>query len=106
MPRPRYFSLLVQFTSGMVIRFSRVYLHREPGFRRFFAIVLLFRGAMCLLTLADNLDLLFVGWECVGLASFLLIAFYHERRQATRNALKIVLDLPDRGRGDALGRLP
>lgn len=83
------FLFLVQFTSGMVIRFSRVYLHREPGFSRFFAIVLMFRGAMCLLTLADNLDLLFVGWEMVGLASFLLIAFYHERRQSVRNALKV-----------------
>lgn len=82
------FLVLVQFTSGMVIRFSRIYLHREPGFGRFFAIVLMFRGAMCLLTLAGNLDLLFVGWEMVGLASFLLIAFYHERPQSVRNALK------------------
>lgn len=88
-PAAAVFLLLVQFTSGMVIRFSRTYMHREPGFRRFFAVVLMFRGAMCLLTLADNLDLLFVGWELVGLASFLLIAFYFERRQAVRNALKI-----------------
>jgi NADH:ubiquinone oxidoreductase subunit 5 (subunit L)/multisubunit Na+/H+ antiporter MnhA subunit len=82
------FLVLVQFTTGMVLRFSRFYLHREPGFRRFFAIVLMFQSAMCALTLADNLDLMFAGWEMVGCASFLLIAFYWERQSAVRNALK------------------
>jgi NADH:ubiquinone oxidoreductase subunit 5 (subunit L)/multisubunit Na+/H+ antiporter MnhA subunit len=82
------FLVLVQFTTGMVMRFSRFYLHREPGFRRFFATVLMFQAAMCLLTLAGNLDLMFAGWEMVGLSSFLLIAFYRERQSAVRNALK------------------
>ncbi len=82
------FLLLVQFTTGMVMRFSRFYLHREPGFGRFFATVLMFQSAMCVLTLAGNLDLMFAGWEMVGLSSFLLIAFYRERHSAVRNALK------------------
>jgi NADH-quinone oxidoreductase subunit L len=82
------FLALVQFATGMVMRFSRFYLHREPGFRRFFATVLLFQSAMCLLTLAGNLDLMFAGWEMVGVSSFLLIAFYRERQSAVRNALK------------------
>ena len=82
------FLLLVQFITGMVVRFSRFYLHREPGFRRFFATVLLFQGAMCLLALGGNLDLMFAGWELVGISSFLLIAFYRERQSAVRNALK------------------
>src|SRR6185503_6208162 len=82
------FLALVQFATGIVIRFSRVYLHREPGFQRFFATVLLFQAAMCLLTLAGNLDLMFAAWEMVGLSSFLLIAFYRERQSAVRNALK------------------
>jgi NADH:ubiquinone oxidoreductase subunit 5 (subunit L)/multisubunit Na+/H+ antiporter MnhA subunit len=82
------FLVLVQFTTGLVLRFSRFYLHREPGFRRFFATVLLFQGAMCVLTLAANLDLMFAGWEMVGVASFLLIAFYWERHSPVRNALK------------------
>jgi NADH:ubiquinone oxidoreductase subunit 5 (subunit L)/multisubunit Na+/H+ antiporter MnhA subunit len=82
------FLLLVQFITGMVVRFSRFYLHREPGFRRFFRTVLLFQSAMCLLTLAGNLDLMFAGWELVGISSFLLIAFYRERQSAVRNALK------------------
>lgn len=82
------FLALVQFITGMVVRFSRFYLHREPGFRRFFATVLLFHGAMCLLALAGNLDLMFAAWELVGISSFLLIAFYRERQSAIRNALK------------------
>lgn len=82
------FLVLVQFTTGMALRFSRFYLHREPGFRRFFATVLMFQAAMCVLTLAGNLDLMFAGWEMVGAASFLLIAFYWERQSAVRNALK------------------
>ena len=82
------FLALVQFITGMVVRFSRFYLHREPGFQRFFATVLLFQGAMCLLALAGNLDLMFAGWELVGISSFLLIAFYRERQSAVRNALK------------------
>ncbi|HEX6836613.1 MAG TPA: proton-conducting transporter membrane subunit [Polyangia bacterium] len=82
------FLMLVQFITGMVVRFSRFYLHREPGFRRFFRSVLLFQSAMCLLTLAGNLDLMFAAWELVGISSFLLIAFYRERQSAVRNALK------------------
>ncbi len=82
------FLTLVQFMTAMVLRFSRFYLHREPGFRRFFATVLMFQSAMSLLTLAGNLDLMFAGWEMVGVSSFLLIAFYRERHSAVRNALK------------------
>jgi NADH-quinone oxidoreductase subunit L len=82
------FLALVQFTTGMVVRFSRFYMHRERGFGRFFATVLMFQAAMCTLTLAGNLDLMFAGWEMVGFASFLLIAFYRERHSAVRNALK------------------
>jgi len=82
------FLLLVQFITGMVVRFSRFYLHREPGFRRFFRTVLLFQSAMCLLTLAGDLDLMFAAWELVGISSFLLIAFYRERQSPVRNALK------------------
>lgn len=82
------FLALIQFITGLVIRFSRFYLHREPGFQRFFATVLAFQTAMCLLALAGNLDLMFAAWEMVGLSSFLLIAFYRERQSAVRNALK------------------
>lgn len=82
------FLALVQFITGTVLRFSRFYLHREPGFARFFATVLMFQAAMALLALAANLELMFAAWEMVGIASFLLIAFYRERASAVRNALK------------------
>lgn len=82
------FLALAQLITATVVRFSRFYLHREPGFRRFFATVLLLQAGICVLVLADHLDLMFAGWELVGLSSFLLIAFYRERQAAVRSALK------------------
>ncbi len=71
----------------LVTRFSRNYLHREPGFQRFFMLLMLFLGGVQLLFLAGNSLLLFVGWEWCGLASFLLIGFQRQRPLATGNAL-------------------
>ena len=52
---------------------------QEPLFSRFFAFMALFGGAMLILTVADNLLLLFVGWEIMGLCSYLLIGFWYAR---------------------------
>ena len=65
----------------------------DPLFSRFFALMSLFGGAMLLLTVADNLLLLFAGWEIMGLCSYLLIGFwyareYDDRRSACRAAIK------------------
>ena len=57
------------FLGGVVLRFSRYYLHREPGHRRFFATMLLFLGGMATVSLAAQLDTFFLGWEVVGIAS-------------------------------------
>lgn len=51
----------------------------EPLFSRFFALMSLFGGAMLILTVADNLLLLFVGWEIMGLCSYMLIGFWYSR---------------------------
>ena len=53
------------------------YMRGDPGFGKFFAFFNLFMGSMLLLVLADNPIMLFVGWELVGLSSYLLIGFYH-----------------------------
>jgi NADH-quinone oxidoreductase subunit L len=58
---------------------SRVTCGVEPLFGRFFALMSLFGGAMLLLTVADNLLLLFVGWEIMGLCSYMLIGFWYAR---------------------------
>jgi NADH-quinone oxidoreductase subunit L len=82
------FLFLISFIGGVSVKYSQYYMHREPGYRRFFVNILFFLGGMCLLALAGNLDLLFAGWEMVGISSVLLIAFYRERDQPARNALK------------------
>ena len=74
----------------LVVRFSRTYLHRDPGFRRFFLNLQFFFVGLLLLTLAGNLETLLIGWEAVGVSSFFLIGFYRERYLPVRNALKVV----------------
>ncbi len=76
----------------MVNLYSTGYLRHhgkpEPRYWWYFAVLSLFVAAMLTLVLADNLLLMFVAWEGVGLCSFLLIGFYHERRSAVEAAKK------------------
>ncbi|MBO0719227.1 MAG: NADH-quinone oxidoreductase subunit L [Blastocatellia bacterium] len=73
---------------GLLIHIYAVgYMHGDPGFYRFFAYLNLFMFMMLTLVLADNLLLLFVGWEGVGLCSYLLIGYYI-RRDAAGDAAK------------------
>jgi formate hydrogenlyase subunit 3/multisubunit Na+/H+ antiporter MnhD subunit len=83
------FLTMTAFLGGLVIKFSQYYMHREPGQRRFFATLLMFMGGMATVELAADITTLFMGWELVGIASFLLIGFYRHRRSPVRNALKV-----------------
>ena len=74
---------------SLVTRFSRYYLHREPGYKRFFNTVLFFYTGYSLTVLSGNLETLFVGWEILGICSFLLIAFYRNRYLPVKNAVKV-----------------
>jgi NAD(P)H-quinone oxidoreductase subunit 5 len=75
--------------AGIVGSFSVRYLHRDPGFQRFFLLLHLFAfGALVIFT-ADSLDLLIGGWEIVGITSVLLIGFFQYRREPVRNALRV-----------------
>ncbi|KPK51745.1 MAG: hypothetical protein AMJ63_11535 [Myxococcales bacterium SG8_38_1] len=76
---------------GLVASFSRRYLHREPGFARFYLLLAIFGTAVELVVLAGSLDLVFLGWELVGLTSALLIAFFHERRGPVEHGLRAFL---------------
>lgn len=76
--------LLTATILGLVGFFSSTYLHREPGFDRFFILLSLFATGMMLIVMAGNIDLLFAGWELVGLTSVLLIGFYQERDAPVR----------------------
>ncbi|MFT3770840.1 MAG: proton-conducting transporter membrane subunit [Minicystis sp.] len=72
-------------------RFSANYLHREPGFHRFFALVLAFAAGIQLLLLGGSLDLVFAGWEVVGLTSVLLVGFFHDRAGPVRAAIRVLV---------------
>lgn len=68
--------------------YSARYMHGDPGYARYFTYLNLFLFAMLVLVLANNYLLLFVGWEGVGLCSYLLIGFWYERKSGTDAANK------------------
>ncbi|MBI1838095.1 MAG: hypothetical protein HYR91_12605 [Flavobacteriia bacterium] len=78
-------SLLTFLVSG----FSRFYLHREHGYKRFFTTLLFFFIGYNIIIFSGNLETMFLGWEILGISSFLLIAFYRERYLPVKNAVKV-----------------
>src|SRR5947199_1523196 len=84
--------LLVVTGVGLLIHiYSAGYMEEDPGFWRFFAYMNFFIFAMVLLVSADNFLFLLVGWALVGLASFLLIGFWYQRRTAVAAAQKALV---------------
>jgi NADH-quinone oxidoreductase subunit L len=73
----------------LIAIYSRYYLHRESGYKRFFNINLLFIVGINIIVLSGNFETLFIGWEILGISSFLLIGYYRERYLPVRNALKV-----------------
>jgi NADH-quinone oxidoreductase subunit L len=72
--------LIVTGVGFLIHIYSIGYMHSDPGFWRFFAYLNLFIFAMLNLILADNFLLMFLGWEGVGLCSYLLIGFWYDRK--------------------------
>lgn len=70
--------------------FSRYYMHRDEGFKRYFTTITLFFLAYNLVILSGNFETLFVGWEVLGICSFLLIAYYRDRYLPVKNGLKVI----------------
>lgn len=83
------FAALSVAIAGIVSAFSNRYLHREHGYNRYFVLLALFVTGMLLIALAGNVEVLFVGWELVGLSSALLVAFFHDRPAPVANALRV-----------------
>ncbi|MBX3271716.1 MAG: proton-conducting membrane transporter [Sandaracinaceae bacterium] len=73
---------------GLTGAFSARYLHRDRGFARFYLLLCLFGAGVELVLLGGSLELVFVGWELVGLTSALLIAFFDERPTPARHGLR------------------
>ena len=82
------FALLITGVGGLIHIYSIGYMAEDPRRRRFFAYLNLFVAAMLLLVLADNYLILFIGWEGVGLASYLLIGFWQHKASAAAAGTK------------------
>ncbi len=85
---------LVYLFLGSLITFvitvySRYYLHREEGYKRFFNTILFFYSGYNIIIFAGNIETLFIGWEILGISSFLLITFYRDRYLPVKNAVKV-----------------
>ena len=87
-PLSATFVLLITGVGSLIHIYSIGYMAHDPGRRRFFAYLNLFVAAMLLLVLGNNFVALYVGWEGVGLASYLLIAFWYTRPAAATAAKK------------------
>lgn len=80
--------LVVTVISFLIHLYSTEFMRRDEGYARFFAYMNLFVGSMCILVLADNLLFLYLGWEGVGLCSYLLIGFWYRDPANGRAARK------------------
>ena len=87
-PLAMVFVLLITGVGSLIHIYAVGYLDRDEGRRRFFGYFNLFIAAMLLLVLANSYLVLYVGWEGVGLASYLLIGYYYNRPSAATAAKK------------------
>ncbi|MES9991467.1 MAG: proton-conducting transporter membrane subunit [Candidatus Thiodiazotropha sp.] len=81
--------LVVTLIVLLTMKFAVNYMHREAGYQRIFMLFCLFAGGMELIVLAGNALLAFVGWEIVGVSSYLLVGYAIERPVAAKNAVRV-----------------
>jgi NADH:ubiquinone oxidoreductase subunit 5 (subunit L)/multisubunit Na+/H+ antiporter MnhA subunit len=84
------FSIVGALLFFLVATFSKYYMHRDQGYKRFFNTILLFATAYNFIILAGNFETLFIGWEIKGICSFILIAFYRNRYLPVKNGFKAI----------------
>ena len=84
------FAMVGALVSISVTIFSKYYMHRDEGFKRFFNTLLFFYLGYNFVIFSGNFETLFIGWEILGITSFLLISFYRDRYLPVKNGLKVI----------------
>lgn len=83
------FVVMTLVLCGTIGAFATRYLHREPGYHRFFFFYAVFVAGMTISTMAGTIETLFAGWEMVGVSSALLVSFFQERPGPVRNGFRV-----------------